>query len=113
TISIDTYRQYQTILGLGASFDHATCYNLSRLEEPKRDDVLIRIVDPEKGIGMNLMRVCMGTHDFTGEPWYSYCDVPEGETDPDLTHFSIEKDRAYILPILKRALEINPDLLYF
>jgi O-glycosyl hydrolase len=111
-INVDGTRTYQSILGLGSSFEHTTCFNLSRLDPAKRDEVIERMVHPDSGIGMNLMRICIGTPDFTGEPWYSYDDMPPGETDPNLEHFSIEKDRNYIIPVLKTALEKNPDLLF-
>jgi len=113
TINVDDTQTYQSVLGLGSSFEHTTCFNISRLDPAKRDEVIERIVDPDSGIGMNLMRICIGTPDFTGEPWYSYDDMPAGETDPNLKHFSIEKDRNYIIPVLKTALEKNPDLLLF
>ena len=112
-IEIDPSKQYQEVLGLGSSFEHTTCYNLFQLGPEKMAETLELLVNPEKGIGMNLMRVCIGTPDFTGEPWYSYDDMPPGETDPELAHFSIEKDRAYVLPVLKKARELNPDLLFY
>jgi len=113
SIAIEPYLPGQSILGIGASFEHATCYNVSRLDPAKRAEVLDRLVNPESGIGMNLMRICIGTSDFVGEPWYSYDDIPPGETDPMLEHFSIAKDRAYVLPVLKTALEKNPGLRFF
>ncbi|MBI1318455.1 MAG: hypothetical protein GC168_05815 [Candidatus Hydrogenedens sp.] len=107
---IDPGQTAQSILGLGASLEHATCYNLSLLGDADRDAVLRKLVHPADGIGMNLMRICIGTSDFVGEDWYSYCDTPDNAPDPELTHFSIEKDRAYVLPALRAALRINPDL---
>ena len=112
-IDLDLSKKAQPILGLGASFDHATCENLSRLSADKREEVIDSLVNPERGIGMNLMRVCIGTSDFVGEPYYTYDDLPEGETDPELAKFSIEKDRAYILPAIKIAQKKNPNLLFF
>ncbi len=105
--------QFQSVLGMGSSFDHASCFNLSRLDDPTRQRVLRLLFDPVEGIGMNLMRLCMGTSDFSGEPWYTYADRPPGETDVALQHFSIERDRAYVLPIIKQALRINPQLKFF
>ncbi len=35
----------------------------------------------------------LGPPDFTGDPWYSYDDPPAGQTNPELKHFSVEKDR--------------------
>ena len=112
-LEIDLSKKGQTILGLGASFDHATCENLSKLTQERREEVLEKLFHPEKGIGMNLMRVCIGTSDFVGEPYYTYNDLPEGKTDPEITQFSIEKDRVYVIPAIKTALKINPKLVLF
>ncbi len=112
-VRVDASRRYQTMLGFGASLEPTTCYNLSRLKPDAQDEVVRRLVDPAAGIGMNLMRICIGTPDFTGDPWYSYDDVPKGQTDEKLERFSIEKDRRYILPILKKARKANPQLLFF
>lgn len=112
-IRLDASKTYQTMLGLGSSFEHTTCANLWRLSPKARAEVIEKIVSPDSGIGMNLMRICMGTPDFTGEAWYSYDDMPPGEKDPNLEQFTIEKDRAYILPVLKLAIEKNPNLLFY
>jgi len=113
TIHVLAEKTHQVMLGFGSSFEHSTCYNLSRLDEKQRQDAIARLVDRKTGIGMNLMRICIGTPDFTGEPWYSYDDLPPGQTDPDLKQFSIEKDLRYVIPILKAAREHNPQLLFF
>jgi len=112
-IGVDETRTFQTIVGLGSSLEHSTCYNISRLPRRRRAEVVESIVDPEKGIGMSLMRICIGTPDFTASAWYSYDDVPAGQSDPGLKHFSIEKDREYVLPVLKLALAKDPDLRFF
>lgn len=112
-LEVDATRTYQTMLGLGSSLEPSTCSNLFRLSLADRTEVLRRLVSPTAGIGMNLMRICIGTPDFTGDPWYSYNDLPAGETDPELKRFSIARDRAYILPVIKLARQENPDLLFF
>jgi len=112
-IEINPEERYQTVLGMGGSLEHATCSNLMKLAPDKRKEVITKLVDPEKGIGMNLMRLCIGTSDFVEEPYYSYNDCPDGETDPELIRFSIDKDRAYVIPIIKMVQEKNPDMLFF
>lgn len=112
-IEVNPAETYQTMLGLGSSLEPSTCWNLSLMSVEDRERTMERLVDRERGIGMNLMRICIGTPDFTGDPWYSYNDLGPGETDPELKRFSIEKDRAYILPVLKLAKAKNPDLLFF
>ncbi len=103
---------FQRMLGLGSSLESSTCSNLWRMSQADRERTIERLVSPTAGVGMNLMRVCIGTPDFTGDPWYSYNDLPPGESDPELKRFSIERDRAYILPVLKLARQKNPDLLF-
>ena len=103
---------YQTMLGLGSSLEPATCSNLWRMSSEDRERVVQRLVSVTNGLGMNLMRICIGTPDFTGDPWYSYDDLTAGETDPELKRFSIEKDKAYILPVLKLARLKNPEVLF-
>jgi glucosylceramidase len=51
----------------------------------------------------------MGASDFALKI-YSYDDLAAGQTDPQLTQFSIDHDRAYILPVLRQALALNPQL---
>ena len=112
-IKIVPRRQYQTIIGLGSSLEHSTCYNISLLPPERQEKILESLVDKNKGIGMNLMRICFGTPDFTASPWYSYNDIPAGQSDLELKHFSIAKDKKYVLPILKLARNINPELKFF
>lgn len=112
-VEVDSNRAYQSILGLGSSLEPSTCWNLSLLSPTDREQAVASLVDPSTGIGMNLMRVCMGTPDFTGDPWYSYDDLPAGQTDLKLERFSIERDHRYILPVLKLARQKNPSLLFF
>ena len=112
-VKVDSTIGFQTMLGMGSSLEPSTCWNLSRLATTEREQLMARLVDPKTGIGMNLMRLCIGTPDFTGDPWYSYDDMPCGETDPELKQFSIEPDRRYILPAIKLARRKNPGLLFF
>ena len=53
--------------------------------------------------------MCIGAAD-SAATLYSY---DEGDPDPDLKRFSIDHDREYILPILRRVREINPEVFYF
>jgi len=60
-------------------------------------------------MGLSTGRICVGSSDYSTKV-YSYDD---GEPDPDLTRFSIEHDREYILPMLRQARQANPDLFLF
>ncbi len=112
-IKVNDAAAYQTVLGLGSSLEQSTCYNVSLLPESGRERVIESLVHPERGIGMNLMRLCIGTSDFAPGPFYTYNDLPAGQEDPRLEHFSIERDREYVLPVIKAAQRINPQLRFF
>lgn len=112
-IQVDDTTSYQTVLGLGSSLEHSTCYNLNLLPADQRERVLESLVHPEKGIGMNLMRICIGTSDFAPGPFYTYNDMPAGQEDPRLEKFSIDRDREYVLPVIQTAQRLNPQLRFF
>ena len=113
-VRLDPSQRFQSILGMGSSIEEASVFHLMRMEPELRQQVLRDLVHPSDGIGWNLMRICFGTSDFTSAPYYSYDDMPPGQTDPDLAHFSIQKDiDLHILDVIHEALEINPELRLF
>ncbi len=113
-VQIDPGTRYQAILGMGSSFEEASVYHLMRMSPDVRTKVLRDLVHPTEGIGWNLMRICLGTSDFTSSPWYSYDDMPAGQTDPDLRHFSIQRDIDLHIPeIIRQAMALNPELRVF
>jgi glucosylceramidase len=112
-LRLDDLTSYQSVLGLGSSLEHSTCYNLSLLPANQRERVIESLVHPDRGLGMSLMRICIGTSDFAPGPFYTYDDLPAGQEDPTLERFSIERDREYVLPVLQAARRLNPRLRFF
>src|SRR5262249_47325231 len=110
TIFVDDTNKYQAIDGFGASLTESSAYLLKRkLTDVQRAEALRMLFDRQKGIGLSMLRQPMGASDFALQA-YSYDEMPDGETDPDLKKFSIDHDRAEILPILKEILAINPKI---
>lgn len=110
TITVNEGVRYQQIDGFGASLTDSSAWLLwNKLTEGQRKDALEMLFGREKGIGLSVLRQPMGASDFALAA-YSYDEMPQGETDPELKHFSIDHDRAYILPILREARAINPNL---
>jgi glucosylceramidase len=108
TIAVDPLRAYQRIEGLGASITDSSAHLLA--ESPDRDAIMRSLFDPRRGIGISYLRQPMGASDFVAGPHYTYDDVPAGQTDFGLRHFSIAHDRAEILPLLRQARALNPNL---
>ncbi|VVM31901.1 FIG01289895: hypothetical protein [Terribacillus sp. AE2B 122] len=115
TIFVDPDNQYQEMLGVGTSLEESSIYNLSKMASGKRKQVLKELFDPKKGIGMDVIRITIGTSDFTAQDaFYTYNDIPITETDYDLSEFSIQRDiDLNIVSTLKEALKINPDIKIF
>jgi glucosylceramidase len=107
-ILVSENTRYQQIEGFGAAVtDSAAWLIQNQLTPAQRDTLMTRLFSPSNGIGISFVRVPMGASDFARYP-YTYDDMPAGQSDPDLAHFSIDHDRSYILPILRQASRINP-----
>lgn len=115
TIYVNPDKQYQEMLGVGTSLEESSIYNLSKMAPGKRKQALKDLFDPKKGIGMDIIRITIGTSDFTAQDaFYTYNDIPITETDYDLSGFSIQRDiDLNIIATLKEALKINPDIKIF
>jgi glucosylceramidase len=106
TIEIDPANSFQTIVGFGAALTDASCFLLSGMEPAQRRQLLTEFFSPG-GLQFSISRTCIGSSDYSCSP-YTFDDAPA--PDPELTHFTIEHDRAYILPTLREAAQIQPDL---
>jgi len=100
--------KFQEILGFGGCFSDAACYVFNQLKVPAREQLLHEMFHPSE-MGLSVNRTCIGAAD-SAAMLYSY---DEGEPDPNLERFSIDHDREYILPLLRRVREINPETFYF
>lgn len=107
TVSFCEEPTVENFLGFGVAVTGSSCYNLSLLENEKRKALLQDLYGSD-GLCLSVGRLSIGASDYS--PYvYSYCDVKE---DRSLKSFSIEKDRAYILPVLHEIIFLRPDL-YF
>lgn len=110
TITVQPAKTYQQMDGFGASLTDSSAWLLyNKLDAAQRRDLMEKLFDPASGIGLNFLRQPMGASDFALND-YSYDDLPAGESDPELQRFSIAHDQAYIIPVLKEALAVNPHL---
>ena len=110
-IEVDLENEKQTIDGFGASFTDAATYLFESLPEETRNDVMLKLFDDEKGIGLDMIRNPLGACDFSLE-YYTYNDIPEGETDYELEKFDFSKAAGQVA-LTKQALEINPNIKVF
>ncbi|MFZ0732268.1 MAG: glycoside hydrolase family 30 beta sandwich domain-containing protein [Candidatus Sulfotelmatobacter sp.] len=107
-IVINPDKKFQEILGFGAAFTDAACYTFNRLSPSEREPLFRDLFDPSE-MGLNVCRTCIGSSDYSTEV-FSY---DEGEPDPEMKRFSIAHDEAYVLPMMREARKVNPDLFLF
>ena len=107
-IRLDPSNKFQEVLGFGGAFTDAACYMFNQLTPSARENLFREMFHPSQ-MGLSVCRICVGSSDYARKV-YSF---DEGEPDPDLTRFSIEHDREYILPMLRLARQVNPDLFLF
>ena len=110
-IYVNENNQYQQMDGFGASMTDSSAWLIyTQMPEAQRKALMSRLFSPTDGIGISVMRIPMGASDFVNGPPYTYDDMPPGQADPELAHFSIEHDKAYIIPAIQDALKLNPGL---
>ncbi|MEI8095399.1 MAG: glycoside hydrolase family 30 beta sandwich domain-containing protein [Spirochaetales bacterium] len=105
---VNPAKTFQTIDGFGASMTDASAYVLMKLPQADRDKVM-ELFFGKDGLRISLLRQPMGASDFA-KSVYSYDDLPAGQTDPELKKFSLDREREAILPLLKQAKALNPEL---
>jgi len=99
--------QYQKVLGFGAAFTETSAVNFSLLS-PDLQQKLIELYFGKSGINLNFCRTHINSADYAVSE-YTY--VEDG--DADLKTFSIDRERKNILPMIKEACKVNPDLWLF
>jgi glucosylceramidase len=111
-ITVNENTKFQQFVGAGASMTDTAAFLLGSsgaLSAATKSSTMTKLFDPTNGIGLDFLRNPMGASDLARGN-YSYDDMPAGQTDPNLTHFSISHDLTDILPLTKQAEQLNPGL---
>ena len=109
-IEINAEESFQSVEGFGFTLTGGSAALINSLNDSKKDELLQQLFGKgEDGISISYLRVSIGASDLDATT-FSYDDIPEGETDEDLSEFSLSKDMENLIPLLKEILEINPDI---
>jgi glucosylceramidase len=109
-VAVNDMQQFQPIEGFGFALTGGSAQLLMRMTPDGRAALLKQIFSTEgDGIGVSYLRVSIGSSDMNDHV-YSYDDMPAGKTDPELRNFSLQPDRADVIPVLKEILKIDPQL---
>ncbi len=93
-------KTFQTFIGVGGALTDAAAETFAKLPEQKKQELITAYYDNQKGIGYTIGRTNINSCDFSSG---SYTYVTEG--DKELNTFSIDHDKQFKIPLIRKALE--------
>ena len=109
-IIVDGRQSYQEMLGFGFSLTGGSAELLMKMDASARSRILSELFGQDPGqLNISVVRLTVGASDMNSFV-FSYDDMPEGETDWDLKHFSLSQDLKDVVPVMQEILSIHPDI---
>jgi len=100
-ICVYAKKRFQVIEGFGGAFTEAAATTFYKLPADLQREILTAYFDRQAGHGYSLCRTHLNSCDFAlGN--YAYDDV---DGDTNLDHFSIERDRRALIPMIREAMK--------
>ena len=108
-ITVNENQKHQKWRGLGGTFNEAGWDALNVLSESERDRAIKLLFDVNDGIGFTWGRIPVGASDYALERY----TLNETANDFEMEHFTIERDKQYLIPYIKAALAVKPDIRFW
>ncbi|MGB8376795.1 MAG: glycoside hydrolase family 30 beta sandwich domain-containing protein [Salegentibacter sp.] len=110
SIELNPDQTYQKVAGFGFTLTGGSAQVINALTAEKKQELLQKLFgDSENGIAISYLRISIGASDLNASV-FSYDDVAPGQTDEDLSEFSLAPDMEDLIPLLQEILKINPDI---
>ncbi|WP_291147507.1 glycoside hydrolase family 30 protein [Flavobacterium sp. UBA7680] len=110
-IEVNAAQKYQTVDGFGYTLTGGSADVINQLTAAKKSALLQELFGTgANSIGISYLRISIGASDLNATP-FTYDDLAAGETDLTLAKFSLDKDKAGVIALLKEILAINPKIL--
>lgn len=108
---IDPSVQKQKMEGYGAAFTESCTMQVTKLSPELRQELMQKMFSREKGAGFSMMRLPMGSTDFSDPEKgnYTYDDTRDNAPDPEFKFFDMSRDEA-TFEMIREAVKINPEL---
>jgi len=107
SVFVNPNNRFQTFIGIGGAITDASAEVFAKLS-PEKQEELLSAYYGEDGIDYTLGRTSIHSCDF-GSGSFTYIE----EGDKELKTFSIEHDRQYRIPMIKRALKKSGGLMFY
>jgi len=109
-VVIDISKKYQSMVGFGAALTDSSAWLLqNKLNGVQRSALLLEMFGPPPNLNLNMMRLTIGASDFSLQQ-YTLDDLPFGQVDPSLQHFNVVANLRDLIPTVREALSVNPQL---
>ena len=109
-INIDTTIHHQSTAGFGYTLTGGSAYLINRMNATAKASLLQELFgNTTSSIGVTYLRISMGASDLSPSV-FSYDDIPAGQTDTELSQFSLAQDTIDLIPVLQQILTINPNI---
>jgi glucosylceramidase len=109
-IEVDSTQTFQTIDGFGFTLTGGSAFVINQMNTAVKSSLLNELFGSDaSSIGVSYLRLSIGASDLNATV-FSYDDMPAGQTDTTLDHFSLGPDTTDLIPILKQILAINPNI---
>ncbi len=98
--------QRQEITGFGGCFNELEWTALNKLSAAGRDSVMKALFDTVTGCRFNMGRMPIGANDYS----LNYYSHDDSTGDYDMSGFTIARHLQYVIPFIKEAMKLRPDL---
>lgn len=105
-VVVNSANKLQQIDGWGGCFNERGWKAIMELAPAERQTLMNELFHPTGGLRLNLGRTPIGASDYAIDLY----SLNENAGDFAMGKFSVERDRKWLLPYLKAALSIRPDL---
>jgi len=112
TVTIDPTSSLQKWIGFGGTFNEAGWDALSVLSPADRDRAMRLLFSATEGANFAWGRLPLGASDYAMDR-YTLDDTPENAADPNMDHFSIERDKLRLIPFIKAAQAVKGDIKFW
>lgn len=99
---------FQTIDGFGYTLTGGSAQVINSLVPSIKQQLLQELFGTgNNSISISYLRISIGASDLNNAP-FTYDDMPDGQTDVNLTNFTLASDMTGLIPLLKEIIIINP-----
>jgi glucosylceramidase len=109
-INVDDSQRFQTMDGFGHALTGGSAQLLMKMSPAARTALLKELFGSGPAdIHTSYIRITVGASDMNDHV-YTYDDLAEGSTDPEMQHFSLAEDEKDVVPVLQAILAIQPGI---